>query len=150
MRHSRHWWPINCSLNPYVVIEKTITARLFYLKQFSLYQKMFCPSVFCQCYFSHKCRTCPKSPILDKPRLVIGSGQSLWSRHVNLFLSNVLVYQLFVFSSVKHKKFIKQCLGGIVCQLPRSFEFCCFRLGKKSFYKNIFEKVRKSQFFAFV
>ena len=141
MRHSRHWWPINCSLNPYVVIEKTITARLFYLKQFSLYQKMFCPSVFCQCYFSHKCRTCPKSPILDKPRLAISSGQSLWSRHVNLFLSNVLVYQLFVFfyrSSVK--KFVKQCLG----------EFCCFRLEKKGFYKNIFEKVHKSQFFAFV
>ena len=64
---------------------------------------------------------------------MIGAGQSLWSRHVNLFLSNVFVYQLFVSFSVKRKKFVKQCLDGIVRQVLVALNFAIFVWKKKAF-----------------
>ena len=63
---------------------------------------------------------------------MIGAGQSLCSGHANLFLSNLLIYQLFVSFSDKKKKFVKQSLDGVVWQLLVALTFAVF-VGKKIF-----------------
>ena len=107
-------------------------GRNFYVNNLAFAEKCFVRLPFVAVIFPHKCRTSPKSPISDKTRLVIDAGQSLWSRHFNLFLSNVLVHQLFFSFSVKREKFVKQCLDGIVCQLLVALNFAVF-VEKKRF-----------------
>ena len=94
----------------------------------ALTEKCFVRLSFVTVIFSHKCRTCPKSPILDKPRLVIGSGQLLWSRHVNLFLSNVSV----VSCSFLSRSSVKSSLSNISIALLVALSFTVF-VGKKRF-----------------
>ena len=71
---------------------------------------MFCTSFFSHRYFSHNCRTCPKSPILNKPKFMIGASQLLWSRHVNFFC---LIW-LFITCSFLSPSSIKGLLSNLL------------------------------------
>ena len=137
MRHLRHRWQRNCGSNLYIVIDKAITTRLFYVNLFNLQISPY------------KCRTCPNPPSLYEQRLVIGSGRSLWSRHVNLFLSNALVYQLFVSFLVKRKMLVKQCFDGVVCQLLVALNFAVFVRKKKVFIKIYLKRSTSHSFLGF-
>ena len=126
------------------------TSILIFLCNLTFTEKCFVPLSFVPVIFPYKCRTCPKPPILDKQRLVIGSGQSLWSRHLNLFLSNVLVYQLFVSFLVKRKTLAKQFLDGIICKLLVAFNFAVFVRKKKVFIKIYLKRCTSDSFLASV
>ena len=147
----------SCHLSLLNHLDQKIMPKLFFFTSFLIFlcnltftEKCFVSLTFVPVIFPYKCRTCPKSPILDKPRLVIGSGQSLWSRHLNLFLSNVLVYQLFVSFLVKRKTLVKQCLNGVVCQLLVAFNFAVFVRKKKVFIKIYLKRCTSDSFLASV
>ena len=110
IRYSHALWLRGCSSCPYVDdFWQDNHSKTIYVKQLALTEKMF--FVLVPYFFHHKSWSCPKSPVLEKLRLLIGTGQSMWVMS-SLF---VLADYLFVTFSVRCKKFAKYYFYGKVC-----------------------------------